>query len=60
MLSSELKERIHYLFPCPDPSGGMMNPEAAAKAFSSDNAIKDAWAQAAATRGPTVVARKAT
>lgn len=38
----------------------MTNPEAAANEFSSDNAIRDAWAQAAATRGPTVVAKKAT
>jgi hypothetical protein len=36
-----------------------MLPEAD-KPFSSDNAAKDAWAQAAAILGPTAEAKKAT
>ena len=38
------------LLPCPDPS----------LCASSANTAKDAWAQAAATLGPTAEARKAT
>lgn len=51
-------EDTHLLL-CPDPSICKILPEADTP-LSSVNAAKDAWAQAAATLGPTAEARKAT
>lgn len=48
VLMAKMRRKYTNLLPCPAPS------------ICSDNAAKDAWAQAAATLGPTAEAKKAT